>query len=482
MPRSAVGLTRTPAIRRLQVATLAIVAVASALMIAALLRGSSSVVPLHVSSMFLIALGVYGWLILPTMAAILASLAAAGLGAWAWAVGRHGVLGADLAVGAVLIGWSAWQQHRRHLRLMHVDQAMNDIQEEALLVGQQRRLAQEAQEALGRKLSRYQQLQSIAEEFSRVNELPGIARFAVRQTFELIGKSDVCLLFLVDEERRELALIASERAEGVAIVRSKQGDQFDHHVLRSQRPLLVNDARKDFRFSHLGLGDRPARSVIACPVRLGQRAEGVLRLDSPEPNAYTQDDLRFLDILLDLVDTAMTNARLFARTQELALTDGLTGLARRQPFVESLGRELSRANRSRKPLSVLMLDLDDFKRYNDTFGHSAGDIVLKTLAEVMRSCAPEEAMCARYGGEEFSVILPKTPPAKARELAENIRRSFLSTARAVGQGAGRDVTVSIGVASYPEDGRSDTELIRRADQRLYQAKRAGKNQVCAASQ
>ena len=106
--------------------------------------------------------------------------------------------------------------------------------------------------------------------------------------------------------------------------------------------------------------------------------------------------------------------------------------------------------------------------------------MLKTLADVMRAAAPEDAVCARYGGEEFALVLSKTPAVKACEVADEIRRSFASTARAVGQGAGRMVTVSLGVAACPEDGRSDIELIRRADQRLYQAKRAGKNQVCSA--
>jgi diguanylate cyclase (GGDEF)-like protein len=296
----------------------------------------------------------------------------------------------------------------------------------------------------------------------------------------------------VDPERQELSLFASKRREPVAAIRAKHGDQFDRHVLRTHRPLLVNDVRRDFRFTIAVSPERETSAVIACPLLLGPRPAGVLRLDSPQPAAYNQDDLRFLDILLDLVSTAMTNARLFAQTQQLAITDGLTGLTLRRPFLEQFTRELSRALRSREPVSILMVDVDHFKSYNDAFGHTAGDVVLKSVAEVLRAAVPPDALPARYGGEEFVVLLPRTVRHQASDVAEAIRRQVERGVKGGGTSGGaraadregtvtatRGVTVSIGLASFPDDAQVDLELIRVADQRLYQAKSAGRNLVCS---
>jgi diguanylate cyclase (GGDEF)-like protein len=142
-----------------------------------------------------------------------------------------------------------------------------------------------------------------------------------------------------------------------------------------------------------------------------------------------------------------------------------------------------------------MADVDHFKRYNDTFGHTAGDVILKGVAEALRAVAPSGSAVARFGGEEFAVLLPRVPRAQAGEIAERIRRRVEQQVKSVtgaerraaqAEGAGRrgqtepgDVTVSIGVASFPDDAQADMELIRVADQRLYQAKHAGRNLVCS---
>jgi len=433
----------------------------------------------HSLAVILIAIAVYSWLIFPLVAAVAVSGVVLGVTLWAWGATSSGILGFDaLALGALLL-ITALQQRRRRRRLMQLRQTVSDLDEELYVKQQARRLAEQSHEVLKHKVARYLQLQTIAEQLSRSVNLEEICQLAVDRTFELIGKSNVCLLFLVDPARQELALYASKRAADIPAIRSKQGDHFDHYVLRTQRPLLVNDVRRDFRFSVAATVERPVGSVIACPVRVAQRAEGVLRLDGSQPGGYTQDDLRFLDILLGLVDTAIANARVFAQTQQLAVTDGLTGLYRRQPFMDQLVREVARASRASEPFSVLMIDIDDFKRFNDTYGHSAGDVVLKGVADIVRSSIPLDALPARYGGEEFAVVLPKMSREAGAELAMRIRDLTAEGVQALGQGPGRQVTVSIGVAAFPEDAQSELELIRRADARLYQAKRSGKNRVWA---
>ena len=435
---------------------------------------------LHGLTIALIGLSVSSWLLLALSLAMVFSAAAGLISLWMVSA-SHGalLLWADMTVLVVLNGLTGTRQHRIQRRMHRLKQQVNELSEGASLQAQELRLAQQSHEALTHKLARYQTLHAVAEELVRLVELDAIAQLAVEQAFALIGKSEACLLLLADKPRQALALHASKRGEGLPPIQMKLGDQFDHYVLRTQRPLLVNDVRRDFRFTASAATDRPIGSVIACPITIGETVEGVLRLDSVRPQAYAQDDLRFLDILLDLLNTALANARLFAQTQQLAITDGLTELYRRQPFLEQLAREVARAGRSRESLAVMMLDIDHFKRYNDTYGHSAGDVILKTVASILRKTIPPDGLCARYGGEEFAIVLPKASKEVGAEIADRLRQSVEAHVWPMGHGPRDAVTVSVGVATFPEDAQSDLELIRRSDQRLYHAKRAGRNQVCA---
>lgn len=452
----------------------------SAALISLLFRSpAASPMLLHLLSLLLIATATYACVLYPLPGALtLGALAALCLqGAWAM---RPSPLQQQDALAFLLLAFVVgWERRRRWTRLQRMEQVVDDLREEGVVKEQAVGLAAQAQEALQKKHGRYLRLQSIAEELSNMTDLASIGRLVVERAFSLIGKSDVCLLFLLDTERQELSLFASKRRESLPAIRSKHGDQFDRHVVRTHRPLLVNDTRRDFRFTVTLSAERPISSVIACPLLLGQSPEGVLRLDSAQPGAYSQDDLRLLDILLHLVATAVTNARLFAQTERLAVTDGLTGLMMRRPFLEQLARELARSQRGREPASVLMLDVDEFKGFNDQYGHTAGDLVLKAIGNVLRTAVPPGGAIARYGGEEFAVLLPRLPREQARDIAERIRRVVAEQVHAPGRGTPRRVTVSVGVASFPEDAQAELELIRVADQRLYQAKGGGRNLVCA---
>ncbi len=422
---------------------------------------------------------VIAWLVCPSWAAAtLTAFTVLSLGFFGARFPNPAIL-AQLSVLLALVVLVAWHARSTHERLRHLAQTLGDLEEQRTTKEQAITVVARTDDALQRKYARYLHLQSIAEQLTGHTSLETIATLAVESAFELIGKSDVCLLFLLDRDHQELSLFASKRQTGLASVRAKHGDQFDRYVLRTHRPLLVNDVRRDFRFTMNFDSDRPIASVVACPLLLGQSAEGVLRLDSARPGAYTQDDLRFLDILLDLVATAVTNAKLFARTQQLALTDGLTGLALRRPFLEQVARELSRTYRGGEALSLCMIDVDHFKRFNDTFGHTAGDLILKGVAHVLRDLVPGDCLAARFGGEEFAVLLPRTGINQAEQVAEKVRKSVEQELRHAPGGTYGPVTISIGVASYPDDGTSDLELIRTADQRLYEAKRAGRNRVCS---
>ena len=173
----------------------------------------------------------------------------------------------------------------------------------------------------------------------------------------------------------------------------------------------------------------------------------------------------------------MENARLHEETARLAITDGLTGLYNRRHFYQVLDQELVRMARYQSQASLIMLDIDNYKQFNDTHGHLAGDQVLRDAAHVMQGLARKVDTVARYGGEEFVVLLPQTDKAGAIALAERI----LAAAQGKGEDGeahGLPVTFSAGVATYPEDADTSQALVHAADTALYQAKHEGKNQVC----
>ena len=192
------------------------------------------------------------------------------------------------------------------------------------------------------------------------------------------------------------------------------------------------------------------------------------------------EEQRFIETIADSVALAIANVRLRERLRIQSIRDGLTGLFNRRYLDETLPREIHRAERSKNPISVLMLDIDSCKKFNDTYGHDAGDIVLKRIAEtVLANIRPSDIAC-RYGGEEFTIVLPDTQLEIANARAESLREAVSLTEL---QHNGKDlgnVTISLGVASYPQHGATRDTLIKSADEASYQAKQAGKNRVVLA--
>lgn len=166
-----------------------------------------------------------------------------------------------------------------------------------------------------------------------------------------------------------------------------------------------------------------------------------------------------------------------ARLELLATTDGLTGLNNRRAFQSALTEEVNRATRISLPLSLLLLDVDHFKQFNDDFGHPAGDVVLRDLAHRLGECTRSTDFVARYGGEEFAILLPNTDQAGAVVLAERVRRAV-----AEGEWRERAVTVSIGAATYRTSFDSDASFVSAADAALYRSKKGGRNRVCHANE
>jgi diguanylate cyclase (GGDEF)-like protein len=225
------------------------------------------------------------------------------------------------------------------------------------------------------------------------------------------------------------------------------------------------------------------KSKIAVPLLKEENVLGVLSVEAESSAALDESDVHLLNALAGSIAVAIDNARLHAEVKLMAMTDVVSGLANRRAFDDVLEAEMTRASRYNQPISLIILDLDSFKEYNDRWGHPAGDVRLREIADLLRANVREPDVAARYGGEEFAVILPNTAKSGAIRLAERLRRSAEACApdwngdRAPISG----YTLSLGVATYPDDASSIKELLLTADNAELAAKRLGKNRVYAAN-
>jgi diguanylate cyclase (GGDEF)-like protein len=334
------------------------------------------------------------------------------------------------------------------------------------------------------KYSTYYNLRKLAEELATTLSVSALAQIIVNHAMELIGHGDIALISVVNSEHQSLSMNAFKQAgkhsENKTGIKTHSGDHFDMWVIKNQRRLIVIDAHQDFRFDVKETSRlEDLKSLIISPLVNERRLIGTLRMNAAKPEVFSNDDLRLLDTISVLASSAISNAMLYEQTEELAIRDSLTNLYVRRYFYERLKEEHRRSLLTKRPLSLLMCDLDHFKECNDRYGHAVGDLMLIQFANILLQTS-ENAIVARYGGEEFAVLLPEATKQQAIELADKIRITVQNKPFELRRDK-IDMTVSIGVSNLPDDAFDLEDLVQRADQALYQAKRQGRNQVCASA-
>ena len=250
-----------------------------------------------------------------------------------------------------------------------------------------------------------------------------------------------------------------------------------------QKPRLVMDA--GHAPQRLGFdreqGETPGVKMsgawLLYPIVVRGQLLGVAQWTRPTGRPFTAGDIARLDALVPQAAIALENLYVRTQMQDLASHDGLTGLWNHKRMYELLREEIRRAARYHRALCVLMMDVDSFKTFNDTYGHPRGDDLLRVVANVLQNSVRNVDHVGRYGGEEFLIVLPETSKDAACHLAERIRAEIEANAFVVIGGQAIYRTLSIGVASYPEDAINPVELVEQADAALYRAKRSGKNRV-----
>ncbi len=296
-----------------------------------------------------------------------------------------------------------------------------------------------------------------------------------------VSRFETCAVCLREEGKEHFSVVVAEghRKELLGSRFSLEAPTWAAWVLRArEEPLAIRMERR----SGMPILDAKERSTagasfLAVPLRAQKRVTGVLLL-TRQGEAFTARELRVLRIYCNQAAVVLENAIVHERIENLAATDGLTGLFNRRYFDSAFTRELARCDRDSSSLALLMADVDHFKSFNDIYGHAMGDLVLKKVAGVLSAGIRKADVLARFGGEEFVVILPNVSARGALESAERLREAVAAADIHPG-GPRKRVTVSIGAALFPADAQDSDSLLKAADEALYEAKRSGRNQVAA---
>jgi len=289
-------------------------------------------------------------------------------------------------------------------------------------------------------------------------------------------------ILVFDDGQEDLHVKAAygfEDADAIMRTTFRIGEGVTGLVAESGRKIYIKDTSRETRFLNYK-GERPAKvsSFLSIPLLYKEDVLGVINFARRGTSSFTYQDVKMLSLVANQVALAIANARLYTKTRELSVRDELTGINNRRYFQQMLQMEWKRAIRFRRHLSLVMVDVDHFKAYNDTFGHLQGDQALKQIGSLLRNNLREVDTVARFGGEEFVLLLPDTDKPGAIAVAEKVR--ILSEGHGFLTEEHRDtrsITISAGISTYPDDVEEMDDLIDHADIALYRAKEGGRNRI-----
>ncbi|HZR45309.1 MAG TPA: diguanylate cyclase [Candidatus Manganitrophaceae bacterium] len=301
---------------------------------------------------------------------------------------------------------------------------------------------------------------------------------------------DTCFIFLVEPGERRMTVKAVQGYDlsiidynfaltnGLLsiIVKNRQVLLFSNTLVPPGGPRIFSNPHQNKIFPDGCRIQLASNSFLGLPMVIDDRVIGVLLFSSMRENAFSTYDRHVLSIMCNHVASSIAEAQAHALVEKMAVTDGLTGIFNHRRFQERLAEEVARVARHPEPFSLLLIDIDFFKKINDTFGHPAGDAVIKLVTKTLVKMVRKVDIVARYGGEEFVILLLKSDSAQAFQMAERIRKA-IEAASIDWQGKKISATVSIGVASQPQDATKREDLIAYADRALYASKKGGRNRT-----
>ncbi len=305
----------------------------------------------------------------------------------------------------------------------------------------------------------------------------------IEQTISIL-QAEKGSLMLLDEESGDLKIkvIKGMNQKIVEGQRIQLGQGISGKVLEEGTPLMVQNMASDPRVLLNKRSRYKTASFISVPIKLNERTVGVINVaDKINEQAFSEKDLQVALTISGYASMAIERSEFYRRSEELrqiSITDPLSGLLNRRYFQERIAEEMERSKRHRLPLSLIIMDIDNFKKFNDLHGHLAGDEAIRLVGKFLRNNIRTIDVAARYGGEEFTVILPQTGKTDAAQIAQRICLEIEKNALVSDdQNKMMGITASLGLATFPEDADSLEDLFKHSDRALYLAKASGKNRV-----
>ena len=341
----------------------------------------------------------------------------------------------------------------------------------------------ELRQHLKNRIGEITNLGIMTSEVGEVREIEALFHLILERSTEIV-KAEQASLMILDRKTKELAVKACKGLPEniMQALRVRQGEGITGQVVASGTALLVSDIEQDPRTHQKNRQRYKTKSFISIPLILKNEPVGALNIsDKSTGEAFNEDDLKIIKIFAAHAVNVMERVELYERSKEMEqvlITDHLTGVLNRRYLYERVTEEITRAERHNHEISLMMIDVDDFKNYNDQNGHLAGDDALRSVAAIFRDTVRTIDFVARYGGEEFTVVLPQTSLQEAVTIGERLRKEVekfyfpYEEKQPLGK-----FTISIGLATYPKDGKTIKELIDAADKALYRAKAGGKNRL-----
>lgn len=333
-------------------------------------------------------------------------------------------------------------------------------------------------EDLDKTLQNLSLLYSIGKAMNYISDLKNLLQYILSQAIDITSaEKGSIMLYNLETDRLNIRVLAGledteyqEKVNNNEIrCRSfKPGEGIAGRVFMTSKPMIVNNIREDDLF--INSETSYVHSIACIPMIVYSDVVGVINVTNKKNGKeFTEEDVEMLKAVADQAAVAVNKAQLW----DMAVTDSLTGLYVRRYFMVKLQEEIHRAERYGKRLSVIMADLDRFKKINDTYGHDAGDRALKTISQFLQKNIRDVDAIARYGGEEFVMLIPDADKEAAYCLAQRLREEL-------GKVKSEDlppITISLGIATFPSDSTDIEELIKKADAAMYEAKQKGRNRV-----
>ncbi len=339
--------------------------------------------------------------------------------------------------------------------------------------------------ALLKEKQKLEQLLDFDETISSIKDFDEMVQCVVDQAAKIL-EVQKCSLMILDDQKKSLSIAGAQGLTKKVIQETEVqlGEMISGVVAQDGQPLLVRNIEYDRKFQRANKPTYSSRSFMIVPIKLGDKVAGVINVSDKivkndgdqtikmsHEEAFDEVDLRVLCAIAREVSVAFENVKLYKELSSLAATDPVTDIYNYRQFSKSLDYEIKRCRRNNAPLCVIMIDIDDFKPYNDTFGHEEGDVLLKSLGQVFQEQLREVDIISRYAGDEFAIILPDTDIEGAQNASRKIQEAIDRFPFP------KEVTLSFGIAGYVGE-ISQYQLILNADKALRRAKEEGKNRIC----